>query len=181
VAVQPLAAAQPLAATQGPAAGQGPTLVAAAAPAAGAAAAAGAVASPPWDVIVGSDLIYYTYSEATPHSRLLLGALKACAGPATPIFLSLSLHHNPGEVERFLRWAAEDGFHVERVAPGELPEEYRVQDVLVARLQLRCGGGGGRDGGGGGDGGGKGMASDAARASCGGGGDASGWQRESAG
>jgi hypothetical protein len=46
-------------------------------------------------VIVGSDLIYYTYSEATPHSRLLLAALRAAAGPGTPIYLSLSLHHNP--------------------------------------------------------------------------------------
>lgn len=52
----------------------------------------------PWDVICGSDLIYYTYSQATPHSRLLLAALKQLAGPETMIVLSLSLHHNPEEV-----------------------------------------------------------------------------------
>ena len=27
---------------------------------------------PPFDVVVGSDLIYYTYSPETPHSELLL-------------------------------------------------------------------------------------------------------------
>lgn len=50
---------------------------------------------PPFQLIVGSDLIYYTYIEATPHSRLLLLALQQLAGPETQIYLALSLHHNP--------------------------------------------------------------------------------------
>ncbi len=53
---------------------------------------------PPWDVICGSDLIYYTFSDATPHSRLLLAALRQLAGAETLIVLSLGLHHNPEEV-----------------------------------------------------------------------------------
>lgn len=66
--------------------------------AAAAAGAGGGGGLPPWDVICGSDLIYYTYSEATPHSRLLLAALRQLAAPSTLIVLSLSLHHNPEEV-----------------------------------------------------------------------------------
>jgi predicted nicotinamide N-methyase len=50
---------------------------------------------PPFQLIVGSDLVYYSYSEATPHSRLLLLVLQQLAGPGTQIYLALSLHHNP--------------------------------------------------------------------------------------
>jgi hypothetical protein len=50
---------------------------------------------PPFQLIVGSDLVYYSYSEATPHSRLLLLALQQLAGPDSQIYLALSLHHNP--------------------------------------------------------------------------------------
>ncbi len=57
-----------------------------------------APAGPPYDVIVGSDLIYYTYTPETPHSELLLWTLRRLAGPHTTVFLSLSLHHNPEEV-----------------------------------------------------------------------------------
>ena len=53
---------------------------------------------PPYDVIVGSDLIYYTYSEETPHSKLLLWTLRRVAGPGSLVYLALSLHHNPEEV-----------------------------------------------------------------------------------
>lgn len=49
-------------------------------------------------MVCGSDLIYYTYSEETPHSRLLLEALGQLCDQDTPVFLSLSLHHNPEEV-----------------------------------------------------------------------------------
>ncbi len=53
----------------------------------------------PFDLIVGADLVYYTYTDATPHSRLLLAALRQLAAPlATLIYLALSLHHNPEEV-----------------------------------------------------------------------------------
>eukprot|EP00879_Flechtneria_rotunda_P008788 GHRR01009204.1.p1 GENE.GHRR01009204.1~~GHRR01009204.1.p1 ORF type:complete len:287 (+),score=113.14 GHRR01009204.1:533-1393(+) len=91
---------------------------------------------PPFDLIVGSDLIYYSYSGATPHSRLLLLALQQLAGPQSLIYLALSLHHNPGEVGNFLRWAQEDwGFAVQHIL-NELPHEYKVPDVLVVRLQL---------------------------------------------
>ncbi len=83
-----------------------------------------------------SDLIYYSYSEATPHSRLLLSALHALSGPETDIYLALSLHHNPGEVSQFLAWAAEDGFRVQAVPAEQLPEEYCVGDVRVVRLRL---------------------------------------------
>jgi hypothetical protein len=76
-----------------------------------------------------------SYSEATPHSRLLLATLRRLAAPReTLIFLALSLHHNPGEVARFLGWAAEEGFETEDVA-SELPEEYRVEDVRVVRMR----------------------------------------------
>ncbi|GLC45283.1 hypothetical protein PLESTB_000716800 [Pleodorina starrii] len=90
---------------------------------------------PPYDVIVGSDLIYYSYNPETPHSRLLLWTLRRLCGPHSAVFLSLSLHHNPEEVERFLRWAEEgdDGFHVLRLRRS-IPPEWRVPDVLVARL-----------------------------------------------
>jgi hypothetical protein len=60
-------------------------------------------AGPPYDVIVGSDLIYYTYNEATPHSKLLLWTLRRVAGPGSLIYLALSLHHNPEEVMRMWR------------------------------------------------------------------------------
>ena len=55
---------------------------------------------PPYDFIVGSDLIYYTYSEATPHSKLLLWTLRHVAVPGSLIYLALSLHHNPEEVRK---------------------------------------------------------------------------------
>jgi hypothetical protein len=55
---------------------------------------------PPYDVIVGSDLIYYSFTPETPHSKLLLWTLRRLSGPSTRIFLSLSLHHNPGEVSQ---------------------------------------------------------------------------------
>ncbi|WIA13638.1 hypothetical protein OEZ85_007201 [Tetradesmus obliquus] len=91
---------------------------------------------PPFKLIVGSDLVYYSYSEATPHSRLLLLALQQLAGPESQIYLALSLHHNPQEVENFLRWAEEVwGFSVQRIQQ-QIPAEYRVADVLVVRLQL---------------------------------------------
>lgn len=51
-------------------------------------------------MIVGSDLIYYSYTPETPHSELLLWTLRRLAGPHTTVFLSLSLHHNPEEVRR---------------------------------------------------------------------------------
>ncbi|GIL82692.1 hypothetical protein Vretimale_8262 [Volvox reticuliferus] len=91
---------------------------------------------PPYDVIVGSDLIYYSYTPETPHSRLLLWTLRRLCGPHSTVYLSLSLHHNPEEVERFLRWAAEgdDGFHVLRLK-ASIPQQWRVPDVLVARLK----------------------------------------------
>ncbi|EFJ41461.1 hypothetical protein VOLCADRAFT_98497 [Volvox carteri f. nagariensis] len=90
---------------------------------------------PPYDVIVGSDLIYYSYTPETPHSRLLLWTLRRLCGPCSVVYLSLSLHHNPEEVERFLSWAAEgdDGFHVLRLR-ASIPVQWRVPDVLVARL-----------------------------------------------
>jgi predicted nicotinamide N-methyase len=89
----------------------------------------------PFDLIVGSDLIYYTYSEATPHSRALLSTLLQLAGRGTLVFLALSLHHNPQEVESFLAAAAER-FTVARLG-GEVPEEWRVADILIVRLQLK--------------------------------------------
>jgi predicted nicotinamide N-methyase len=87
------------------------------------------------DIIVGADLVYYSYTPKTPHSRLLYQALQQLAGPQTLIYLSLSLHHNPEEVEQFLTWAPTWGFSVERLTQ-QLPEEYRVPDVLVVRLRL---------------------------------------------
>eukprot|EP00882_Tetradesmus_deserticola_P030681 GHRQ01034564.1.p1 GENE.GHRQ01034564.1~~GHRQ01034564.1.p1 ORF type:complete len:155 (+),score=64.04 GHRQ01034564.1:1-465(+) len=91
---------------------------------------------PPFSLIVGSDLVYYSYSEATPHSRLLLLALQQLAGPESNIYLALSLHHNPQEVENFLRWAQDTwGFSVQRIKQ-DIPAEYQVHDVLVVRMQL---------------------------------------------
>lgn len=87
------------------------------------------------DLIVGSDLIYYTYSDATPHSALLLQTLCKLASPETLIFLALSLHHNPDEVHHFLQRSSEH-FLVERVSQG-IPEEYRVPDVMVVRLMKK--------------------------------------------
>jgi hypothetical protein len=90
---------------------------------------------PPFDLIVGADLVYYSYTPQTPHSRLLLQSLQQLAGPYSLIYLALSLHHNPEEVEEFLAWCMEWGFSVTRVTRG-LPEQYRVPDVLVVHLRL---------------------------------------------
>ncbi|KAG2451170.1 hypothetical protein HYH02_003777 [Chlamydomonas schloesseri] len=90
---------------------------------------------PPYDVIVGSDLIYYSYTPDTPHTELLLWTLRRLAAPATRVYLSLSLHHNPEEVEHFLGWAAKD-FHVLRLRRS-VPEDFRVADSLVVRLTPR--------------------------------------------
>lgn len=49
---------------------------------------------PPYDLIVGSDLIYYSYTPDTPHSELLLWSLRRLAGPRSLVLLALSLHHN---------------------------------------------------------------------------------------
>ncbi len=50
----------------------------------------------PYHLIVGADLIYYTYCAATPHSRLLLWTLQRIVTPGvTVVYLALSLHHNP--------------------------------------------------------------------------------------
>lgn len=87
-----------------------------------------------FDIIVGADLIYYSYSEATPHTKLLLFTLKRLSGPSTIIFLALSLHHNPDEVNSFLKQAAEVGFLVDQLME-QVPEEYRVDDVMVVRLR----------------------------------------------
>lgn len=90
---------------------------------------------PPYDVIVGSDLVYYSCTPETPHSTLLLWTLRRLSGPFTVVFLSLSLHHNPGEVAAFLGRAAEwfDVRHIRR----SIPEQWRVPDVTVVRLRLR--------------------------------------------
>lgn len=90
----------------------------------------------PFDVIVGSDLIYYTHSSETPHSLLLLQTLRWLSGPRTLIFLSLSLHHNPEEVQHFLDMASTD-FDVIIIAAQDLPQEYCVPDVLVVRLTTK--------------------------------------------
>ena len=50
---------------------------------------------PPYDVICGSDLIYYSYTPDTPHTALLLWTLRRLVAPTTRVYLSLSLHHNP--------------------------------------------------------------------------------------
>eukprot|EP00877_Chromochloris_zofingiensis_P003769 jgi/Chrzof1/13393/Cz07g31110.t1 len=89
---------------------------------------------PPFDLIVGSDLVYYSYSEQTPHSKLLLQSLAQLANPDTAIYLSLSLHHNPEEVHQFLDWATEAGFTVRTVVDG-IPKEYAVPDVMVVYMQ----------------------------------------------
>jgi predicted nicotinamide N-methyase len=93
---------------------------------------------PPFDIILGADLVYYSYTPKTPHSRLLYQALQQLAGPQTLIYLSLSLHHNSEEVEHFLAWAPTWGFSVERLTQ-QLPQEYQVPDVLVVRLRLEDG------------------------------------------
>jgi hypothetical protein len=89
-----------------------------------------------FDIIVGSDLIYYSYCKETPHTQLLLWTLKRLSGPQTLIFLALSLHHNPEEVQSFLALALEEGFVVDHLKE-EVPEDYRVEDVLVVRMSLR--------------------------------------------
>lgn len=91
--------------------------------------------APPFDLIVGSDLIYYSYSEATPHTKLLLTTLKRLSCPGTIILLALSLHHNAEEVEHFLTLATED-FNVERVT-HKVPDPWRVPDVMVVELTLQ--------------------------------------------
>ena len=90
---------------------------------------------PPFDLLVGSDLVYYTYSEATPHSKVLLATLLQLAGKGTLVFLALSLHHNPAEVEHFLGLASEH-FAVTRLR-AEVPDEWRVPDVIIVRMQLK--------------------------------------------
>ncbi|MEW5318790.1 MAG: hypothetical protein WDW38_009978 [Sanguina aurantia] len=90
---------------------------------------------PHFDIIVGSDLVYYTNSEETPHSTLLLETLLMLASPGTLVFLSLSLHHNPEEVSRFLK-CAEASFTVQHLH-DQLPEQWRVPDVTVVKMVLR--------------------------------------------
>ena len=92
----------------------------------------------PVDLIIGSDLIYYTYCAATPHSELLLVTLEHLSGPQTAIFLALSLHHNPEEVESFLKRAAAK-FHVARIPGSSMPAEYDVPDVMVVKLRKKGG------------------------------------------
>ena len=88
-----------------------------------------------FDIIVGADLIYYSYSEETPHTRLLLWTLKRLCGPNSVVYLALSLHHNPDEVDSFLSLAENEGFLVKQLIK-EVPEDYRVEDVKVVRLTL---------------------------------------------
>eukprot|EP00798_Chlamydomonas_sp_ICE-L_P022367 gene22367-29469_t len=90
----------------------------------------------PFDVIVGADLIYYTYSEETPHTQQLLWTLEKVASPQSLIYLALSLHHNPEEVHHFLGLAAEK-FEVVDLWK-EVPEEWRVHDVAVVLLRLKA-------------------------------------------
>lgn len=44
---------------------------------------------PPFDLVVGSDLIYYSYSPETPHSLLLLDTLTALTCQSSVIYLVL--------------------------------------------------------------------------------------------
>lgn len=57
------------------------------------------------------------------------------ASPGTLVFLSLSLHHNPEEVARFLE-CAEASFTVQQLH-DQLPEQWRVPDVTVVKMVLR--------------------------------------------
>lgn len=91
---------------------------------------------PIFDVITGSDLIYYSYTEKTPHTRLLIWTLKQLMRRHTLIVLSLSLHHNPEEVKSFLQWASQEGLEVRRVPKEEIPEEMRVPDVILVQMRL---------------------------------------------
>lgn len=91
-------------------------------------------ASPPYDLVVGSDLIYYSYSKETPHSELLVWTLQRVCGPRTLIVLALSLHHNAPEVHSFLKRCERAGFAVQRLK-AEVPEAFRVPDVMLVRLR----------------------------------------------
>ncbi|GAX80365.1 hypothetical protein CEUSTIGMA_g7804.t1 [Chlamydomonas eustigma] len=89
----------------------------------------------PYDVIVGSDLIYYTYCEETPHTKLLLWTLERVATPDSLIYFALSLHHNPDEVQHFLG-LAEEKFEVTHLH-DQVPDPWRVPDVIVVLLKLK--------------------------------------------
>ncbi|KAL6751592.1 putative methyltransferase-domain-containing protein [Haematococcus lacustris] len=88
--------------------------------------------SPPYDVILGADLIYYSDTPETPHSRLLLWTLQRLAGDHSLILLALSLHHNPEEVSHFLQLASQAGFLTEYV--DDVPAPWLVPDVMLVRL-----------------------------------------------
>jgi predicted nicotinamide N-methyase len=90
----------------------------------------------PVDLVVGADLVYYTFSAETPHSALLLTALGQLAGSRTAIFLALSLHHNPEEVESFLERASADFQVGAHCLPFQLPSELgKASQGVPARAQ----------------------------------------------
>eukprot|EP00123_Amoebidium_parasiticum_P021906 comp7594_c0_seq1/m.3244 comp7594_c0_seq1/g.3244 ORF comp7594_c0_seq1/g.3244 comp7594_c0_seq1/m.3244 type:complete len:311 (-) comp7594_c0_seq1:265-1197(-) len=81
------------------------------------------------DVLVGSDLVYYSGNE---QSHVLLDTMKRVCGTETVVFMAFSLQHQPQQVEYFLSLLRESFACVVDVT-GEVPVRWRFDDIRVVR------------------------------------------------
>eukprot|EP00913_Durusdinium_trenchii_P025683 g24104.t1 len=95
----------------------------------------------PWDVILGSDLVYPgnagkkcvdSNALAPPADETLIGLLDALSDPKTEIILALK--DRTGELERFHRRISQEGWSMQRAAQESImPEFRRVLYTTVTR------------------------------------------------
>ncbi|CAK9079242.1 unnamed protein product [Durusdinium trenchii] len=99
----------------------------------------------PWDVILGSDLVYPgnagkkcvdSNALAPPADETLIGLLDALSDPKTEIILALK--DRTGELERFHRRISQEGWSMQRAAQESIMPEFRsVPQVAVLHLEKR--------------------------------------------
>ena len=99
----------------------------------------------PWDVILGSDLVYPgnagkkcvdSNALAPPADETLIGLLDALSDPKTEIILALK--DRTGELERFHRRLSQEGWSMQRAAQESIMPEFRsVPQVAVLHLEKR--------------------------------------------
>ncbi|KAK3272765.1 hypothetical protein CYMTET_18956 [Cymbomonas tetramitiformis] len=88
----------------------------------------------PYDLILGSDLIYYNDEERSS-VNILIETLSALSGPHTVVLLALSQVHAPSEVERFKHRSAEVAFEEVSDVSYLIPEEYRTDESVLLLLK----------------------------------------------